>query len=78
MKFGLEWLTVFIRRVGNTELWGKRFGLAISQLGSRVRGRGGSEAYAPHRVKLTGSGREVAFPPLTALQGGGAKLELYH
>ncbi len=38
--------------VGNTELWGKRFGLAISQLASRVRGRGGSEAYAPLRVKL--------------------------
>ncbi len=47
--------------VGNTELWGKRFGLVISQLASRVRGRGGSETHASHRVKLPGSGRKVAF-----------------
>jgi hypothetical protein len=47
--------------VGNTEIWAKRFGLAIPQLASRVRGRGGSEAYAPLRVKLPGSGREVVI-----------------
>ncbi len=42
-----------------------------------MRERGGSEAYAPLRVKLPGSGREVSSS-LAVLQGGGAESELYH
>ncbi len=42
--------------IGNTDLWGKIFGLAISQLASRVRGRGESEAYALLRLNFLAQG----------------------
>jgi hypothetical protein len=56
--------------VGNTELGGKRFGLAISQLAGRVRGRGGSEAYGPHRVKLPGLRERGSVPSPCIITGG--------
>jgi hypothetical protein len=51
--------------VGNSELWGKRFGLAISQLASRVRGRGGSEHMLPTLSKK--------WAPFYVLYSGGHK-----